>query len=86
MKITAAINYLGENWDDKADEYAALVNDGSLSADEAAQRLIDADLEARKIIREEGFNPGPGHNLNVARQAIDSRLPGYKGLIVGRHI
>lgn len=87
MKVVAQqMNRVSKNWDTKAGECAALVSEGMLTADEAAQCLLGADLKEREAIREDGFRPGPGHSLSVARQAIDSRLPGYNGLVAGRHI
>jgi len=45
--------------DEKADEYATLVRDGSLSAEEAAKCLAGADLKERAAIEEDtGKRPG----------------------------
>ena len=81
MKIEEKMKALLRNWDEKADECAALVQDGLLTADEAAQCLQSADMKKR-----EELDAPPGHSIEIAYQAIDSRLPGYDGLAVGRHV
>lgn len=85
-QVARAMKSLQVAWNDKADEYAAQVAEGLLTADEAAKCLAGADLKARESLKADGFSPGPGHSLAVARQAIDSRLPGYNGLSVERHL
>lgn len=86
-KFIEAVKKLNSNWDSKADEYAKLVKDGMMTAEEAAQALAGSDLKVRDEIRNTTeFRPGPGGDIMVARQAIDSRLPGYNGLIPGLHV
>lgn len=81
------MNRLQENWDSKADQYASLVRIGTLTASKAAQALAGADMKEREAIAEDtGFAPGPGGGIEAARQAIDSRLPGYAGLVPGLHV
>lgn len=63
MKRVTAKRRLRSNWDEKADECAALAANGLLTAEEAAECLAGADLKA-----------GGGGDIAVARQAIDSRL------------
>lgn len=81
------MNRLQRVWDEKANEYAGLVREGKLTAEEAAACLAGADLKEREAIFEDtGKKPGPGGNIKIAQQAIDSRLPGYGGLVIGRHV
>jgi len=86
MKIADAMNRLQREWDETANRLAEMVGEDLLTADEAVKCLLGHDLKIRDDIRSHGFEPGPGHSLPVARQAIDSRLPGYQGLVVDRHI
>ena len=85
-KVIRAMKALQSNWNTKADEYAHQAADGLLTPDEAAKCLAGADLKMREAIRESSIEPGKGHDLSVAMQAIDSRLPEYDGLVLGRHV
>lgn len=82
MNLAARINALTKGIEAKAAEYAAMVRDGSLTAEEAAQCLAGAALKLREKLEAPGRGPG----IEYYQLLIDQRLPGFKGLVIGRHV
>lgn len=61
------------------------VKANELTVEEAAQSLAGATL---RVIEGHGGNAGVDRDslLRQARHDMDTRLPGYSGIVVGRHI
>ena len=92
-KLAQAMVKLQDNWDAKKVELAGMVNDGSLSPEDATLSLAGNDLKIREALTEQGFNPGIPQSdeqfedfLKYARLSVDQLLPDYDGMIIGRHI
>ena len=62
-----------------------LVRDGTLTVEEAAKCLAGARMKAREEL---GGNTGgdPDSDYRAALVDLETRLPGFRGLQVGRHV
>lgn len=78
------IKKLSKITDTAADDLAAQVRAGQLTADEAAERLDQTVAQAREDLgAPRGFD---GARIGYLRLLIDQRLPEFAGLIPGRHL
>lgn len=72
---------------EKRDTALALIQDGTLTIDEAAKSYTGAML--KWFFEEEGRPESAIDRDGVYRQCLhdlESRLPGYKGIVLGRHM
>lgn len=87
MRETAEkMNRLSDATEKRADELAQMVREGMLTSEEAAASLRGFVLKLRDELGAPPLGPTARANLRDEQLLIDQRLPGFKGLVVGRHV
>lgn len=70
----------------RVNELVASVQAGELTADEAGMSLAGWMLKNHPRLQREMSEQEKDSNYKVALLDIESRLPGFDGLVLGRHI